>query len=922
MRSKSSYTSRRSPHAARANAVATPAVSGSKPSRLVLPILAGMLVFSSVPAGAPWFAPVPYAAAAEKAPVTYKLVKQSESIVTSGVRQFSYAWVPSNSAQATEMLHVLQVDLTNPYVRLDAMGGKGGSVTAKQSVGAMAKETGAVAGINGDVFGTASPNEGAPMGAQITSGRLLVSTNQLAGMYAFGVTSDRKPIIDQFVFTGTVTAADGAIFNLTGMNKSAYRTEPDSGYSHVNGLYIYTSAWTSPQRPAGSSTTPTEALVIDGIVTEVSEGTQIATPIPANGYILRGHQKGTSGKYITEHLKVGDRIDANYQLKSMTNNKVYDPAAFQMMVSGHTLLMDNGAATPFSRDINGVSGSADRARTAVGYSKDGGTAYLITVEENGGREGVSLKELQQMLTQLGVWKAVNLDGGGSTTMVSRPLGEFQIGLAHPTFYGTTQRLVTNGIGVYTSAPQGSLKGIVASGPKTLFIGEQAAYTLKAYDTYYNPIDPNGLTPTWSISDNFGTIQNGTFQATKAGNATLTVKAGAASESIPLEVIGEAQISQLIVEPSTTLLTPGSVISVPVKAQLTDGRQLPVPASAVTWEFRGFTGTVSNGKLTVNKVQSGIAAAYAIARYDGYGSTAVLSTGSEKLLEDFEKATYNVGFSGMPAETVGTTSIVTGITGRESSKVLYMNYDFTNGSGKRYANAVLNDGKGITIEGSPSAMTLDVLGDQSMSWLRMEGTDGNGKAFYITIADKIDWAGWKNIRVDLAAAGLKGPAKLTKLYIVNQEQDQDERAVQGELAYDNLKLQYPPSEAIKVYHPTVVMTMGKTEATVDGKAVKLPGAPFVLKGTSTNYLPLRFVADSLGAQVVWNNKEKRVTVLRGDRMLELWVGRSDMTVNGVRQPLATAPIVKNNSVYVPVRLISEQLGQIVEWESKTKRITIR
>jgi hypothetical protein len=47
----------------------------------------------------------------------------------------------------------------------------------------------------------------------------------------------------------------------------------------------------------------------------------------------------------------------------------------------------------------------------------------------------------------------------------------------------------------------------------------------------------------------------------------------------------------------------------------------------------------------------------------------------------------------------------------------------------------------------------------------------------------------------------------------------------------------------------------------------------------------------------------------------------MTVNGVRQQTAVAPIVIKGSIYVPVRVISEQLGQKVEWEGKTKTITI-
>lgn len=58
-------------------------------------------------------------------------------------------------------------------------------------------------------------------------------------------------------------------------------------------------------------------------------------------------------------------------------------------------------------------------RTAVGFTKDKNTIYLVTVD---GRQprlsvGVTLDELAKYMLQLGCWAALNLDGGGSTSMV-------------------------------------------------------------------------------------------------------------------------------------------------------------------------------------------------------------------------------------------------------------------------------------------------------------------------------------------------------------------------------------------------------------------------------------------------------------------------------------------------------------------------
>ena len=57
-------------------------------------------------------------------------------------------------------------------------------------------------------------------------------------------------------------------------------------------------------------------------------------------------------------------------------------------------------------------------RTAVGFSRDSTTLFILTVDgrsENSG--GMTLGELANMMRKLGAWQAMNFDGGGSTTMV-------------------------------------------------------------------------------------------------------------------------------------------------------------------------------------------------------------------------------------------------------------------------------------------------------------------------------------------------------------------------------------------------------------------------------------------------------------------------------------------------------------------------
>ncbi|BBH23896.1 hypothetical protein Back11_52410 [Paenibacillus baekrokdamisoli] len=852
--------------------------------------------------------------AATQASQQQQLVQVSEEMVTAGAKRIDFKWAnKAGTGAKISNVHVIEIDLTNPYVKLDVMNGKAGSVTGVSSVGNMVNKSGAIAGVNADFFNVSS-GKGTPIGAEVTGGNLTTSTSQLTGMYAFAVTNDRKPIIDSFGFEGNITAADSSTFALSGINKAAYLTEPGNGYSHADAMYIYTSAWTVGRPDVNdSATTPTEVLVQNNVVMQIAVNSMIPGTPPADGYILRTH--GKAAQFVRDHLQVGQTIKASYNLIAQSSGAKVDPTTLQMLVGGHTILVDQGAAAKFSRDPSSISPASNRARTAVGYSKDGTKVMLVTVEDSSSSKGATLVELQQLLVQLGVWRGINLDGGGSTTMVSRPLGETGIQLSFPTEYGDTQRQVVNGIGVFTTAPQGQLRGIKASGSATVFIGQQSAYAMKAYDTYYNPIDPGTLSPVWKTSEALGTFSGNTFTATKSGQTTVTVQAGAISDKLPIEIIAGDQIAQMTVDSSSLVLEAGKTLSVPVRITLKDGRKLTVPAESVKWELRGFTGTVAGNSLTVGTVNPASTVGYAIARYDGFSAMAILAGGTDKKFEDFEKVTYPISFSGTNG-VLGSASVVTGLPGNESSKSLQLTYDFSAGTGTKAAYATLN-GTGQKIDGSPSAMMISVMGDSSYNWLRAEFIDKAGKSYLVTLADQVNWSGWKQLKVNLPT-GTAYPLTLKRIYAASLAEGQDERLLIGSLAFDNISFQYP-ANVPELPKTTIELKVGSKVAKVAGKAYKLDVAPLVL--SNTTYLPLRFVTEALGAQIDWEGTLKRVTVLRGDKLLEMWLGRNEFIINGTRLKSEVAPISRGDRTLVPLRLVSEQLGLSVNWDGKMGTITV-
>ena len=83
------------------------------------------------------------------------------------------------------------------------------------------------------------------------------------------------------------------------------------------------------------------------------------------------------------------------------------------MLAGSAQIVTRGAAS--IPDLEWYR--AVQARTAIGLSQDGRTLTLLTVDKSGGSEGMQVGEVADVLRRdYGVWDALNLDGGGSTTM--------------------------------------------------------------------------------------------------------------------------------------------------------------------------------------------------------------------------------------------------------------------------------------------------------------------------------------------------------------------------------------------------------------------------------------------------------------------------------------------------------------------------
>jgi len=515
----------------------------------------------------------------------------STEMITRGVKLEQ--WTYPTSA-GTARVSVIEVDLKDPYIKVDALIGKNGKTGNKQSVMNMAKEAGAVAAINGDFFTLNA--EGAPFGVTVQSGEMVTSPGYIGAKNAFQIDASNEPFIGRMDFNAQVIAADGASFQLFGVNKTQYNVGYGgfTGKSHYDRLHMYTSRWNVKNWVGDSLGAPYTVVVVkNGVVTDILRN-QTVQQIPDDTYLLLAH--GAAEVWVNQHIRVGDTLKVNMML--------YPIRDLFSAVDGSTLLLKDGQKTPISYEIKG-----NLARTAVGYSSDKRFMYMVTVEKSSSSSGMTLDQLAGFLQFIGVSDAVNLDGGGSTTMVARKLGTFELKEAIKPAYGS-ERAVPNGLGVFTTAPKGKLKNVeIAVSATTILAGETVTVKIaSAYDEYFNPVSISGMDIDWDRTDGVDITKDKGVSSLKfdsPGDYYLTCDIEGIRKSVTVHVVGEDDIAKIELDKSHIQLLPGESVTLKPTITFKNGTKRAVLPQLLEWELEGVEGQVtSNGTLSALKVSEG------------------------------------------------------------------------------------------------------------------------------------------------------------------------------------------------------------------------------------------------------------------------------------------------------------------------------
>ncbi|MFF3561829.1 phosphodiester glycosidase family protein, partial [Streptomyces sp. NPDC002574] len=477
-------------------------------ARPLLVVLATATALAAAPA-------VAYADSSRPAPVTggIPLINTSEKIGPG----IGLQHVKAVDQKGWYDAQFLTVDLSNSAVGTDLL--SSGPVASGGPLSEAVDKAGAVAGVNGDFFDIGNSN--AALGGEIQDGQLVKTADISGGRKHVGVSKDGvAQLVDLTVnTTAKFAGADHKVLSINAAN---------GGGIPADGMVAFTPAWGTYSRNNGltgvANDQIAEVLVKDGAVVSVTpNGPAGSGAIPDGGFVLVG--RGASAAAIRA-LQPGDPAALSYSLAD-------NVAKTMQFAIGH-----GGTIVTGGQPVKGLDTSI-APRTALGFKDGGKTLVLATWDGPGGtgKGGIGIDKEARDLAAMGVETAVNLDGGGSSTMVARSLGEDDATVRNVPSDGH-ERNDPNGVGVFVSKGDGQVHQLLvkpapgaasADDGVKVFPGLHRSLVAEGVDSHQTPVTVDPKSVEWSVASG-GSVKDGTLLATTdAAHSPINVGAQAGGQ---------------------------------------------------------------------------------------------------------------------------------------------------------------------------------------------------------------------------------------------------------------------------------------------------------------------------------------------------------------------------------------------------------
>lgn len=633
--------------------------------------------------------------------------ERKEEYLASGVHR---AHIERFTSEGWQNLNVLTIDTTNQMNEIKAIFNTEG-VSHRSNVRDMVNVSGAIAGVNGDYFNY-QPHP-STLGMIVNDGKLISSAqegkNKLPVFYQSSAGDSQLGYIDQSV--DILNQLTGAKYHVSGFNK-AY-----GGYKYLS---LLTRDWGRKSFGAKAANM-TEVLVENGVVADIrTKGEPF--DIPEDGYVLSQNNSPLAS------LTLGTPLELQ-----VTSNVDYKALKFAM--GGGSIILKNGVAMQTN-----IINKGRHPRTGIGVSQDGSKIVIITVDGRNGYAGLTQKEFGEIFKSFGCYNAMNLDGGGSTTMVKKTKAMDKAEIINKPS-GGTPRAVVSGVGVFSSDNPGAVARIELNlDTDKAFPGVPVAYSVKAYDASNNPVrvDANAVS---ASATNGASCANGSFIGAAEGTSQVTVSYQGASDTKNIEVFSEP----VELRSSTEKINakPGDKFTIKDIIGLDrQGRSAKIPNSSINFSIWGTVGAMSGNVFTAS---NNIGYGYITMGYKNtYKNIPVTIGFISKPLLDFENLN-NIRASSFPADKVSSSLKISKVA-KQGNGAVELNYDFSKLDDSRAA--YISFKKAPVLEGKPKRLGMWVKGDAKGAMLKATIKDSEGFAEQITFSEKINFNDYRYLEAEV------------------------------------------------------------------------------------------------------------------------------------------------------------------------------
>lgn len=323
-------------------------------------------------------------------------------------------WTATGLRQGGVRMHLLRADMDVPGVSLDLVSGR--TATTRAPFSQLLAATGATAGVNADFFDI--DDTGAPLGVGVDRRLGLLHGPRSGWNNTVAISTDGTATVGQSTVTGEVTRRGRVVAQLAGLN------DPTLGVDEIG---AYTAAWgTSPGRRVADGAKRMRQVVVRG-GRVVSSTARVPAGQRIDGTLLVGRGRGAA---LLRALKPGQRVRVALR-GGRPGDRVVVGGSVPLLRAGALATRDNGELHP---------------RTAFGWSSDTREVLLLVADgRSESSSGLTLLQVARQLRSLGAEDALNLDGGGSSTLVA-PDADGVVGVRNAPSDGRERR-VPNGLAV-------------------------------------------------------------------------------------------------------------------------------------------------------------------------------------------------------------------------------------------------------------------------------------------------------------------------------------------------------------------------------------------------------------------------------------------------------------------------------------------